>query len=205
MLIRLLVLFTAILDSTPAVYGQNCKHTHLSGRYDFETAIVRIPRGDYWDSSVVRLTIIEKRDKKQVQQITINSTFLFSSAFSNCNAVRSYVTGLNSNLADTDNDFGDLVIADLNFDGAEDIALKQDSGGNAGPVYNFYLQQKNRQFIADTFLTKHMEFFPTRINVKSRTLVTLAHANAYQMAEHTYKFNQATGKWEQIKHRLITY
>jgi hypothetical protein len=138
--------------------------------------------------------------KKQVQKILANGTYLFSNVLKNCDFVRSYATGFNKGNEVVDNDFGDLIIADLNFDGKDDFALKKDSGGNGGPVYNFYVQN-NGKFILDKFLTEQMEFFPTRINKNNKTLTTFVHANAYQLGEHTYRF--AANKWKETKHKLI--
>jgi hypothetical protein len=55
-----------------------------------------------------------------------------------CGAVRSYETGKNAHKAVVDNDYGDLVVADINFDGLADVVLKTDGGGNGGPYYTFY-------------------------------------------------------------------
>ncbi len=102
-----------------------------------------------------------------------------------------------------DNDFGDLVVADLNFDSREDFAMIKDSGGNGGPVYNFYIQNESGEFILDKFLTEKMEFFPTRIVKSNRTLITKVHANVCQVGEHTYQLDVKLNKWKQIKHRFI--
>ena len=43
----------------------------------------------------------------------------------------------------------------------EDFAIKKDSGGNGGPLYEFYLQNVRQKFVKDDFLTNTLEFFPS--------------------------------------------
>ena len=179
-------------------------HKELSKKYDFNVRLNRPTPGADNEKITVTVSIIDKGNGKQIQQIILHPTYLFADVFANCSNVRSYTTGVNKNKESTDNDFGDLVVADLNFDSREDFALKKDSGGNGGPVYNFYVQGANGEFILDNFLTEQMEFFPKRILKLNRTLITLVHANAYQLGEHTYELSVKKDKWKQTKHRFIT-
>ena len=188
----------------PSTQGQSCNHTRLSAKYNFTTSLTRKANGHGLDSLALTLTIARKTQRGEAQKIRIKPYFLFHDAFTNPNAVRSYTTGLNERAIVIDNDFGDLVVADLNFDGADDIALKKDSGGNSGPVYNFYLQDHKGRFVLDTFLTHQMEFFP-EISKAHRTLTTHGHANAYQMSERVYKLNPVTMQWKRIRKRLLTF
>lgn len=185
-------------------FGQVCTHVGLSKKYNFKVSLNRPTPGAENEIITVVLSVVDKVRKKQIQNIVIKPTYLFSDVFVNCNSVRSYTTGLNKNMESIDNDFGDLIVADFNFDSKEDFALKKDSGGNGGPVYNFYIQNADGSFTLDNFLSEQMEFFPTRINKSNRTLITLVHANAYELAEHTYKKNVNGNKWKEIKHRFIT-
>ncbi len=124
--------------------------------------------------------------------------------FIDCKTVRSYSTGINKTSKAIDNDFGDLIIADFNFDNREDFAVKNDSGGNGGPTYNFYIQDKNKNFTIDKFLTTQMEFFPSKFITKSKRLVTYVHANAYQLSENIFEYNEKLKKWKYKESRLIS-
>ena len=102
-----------------------------------------------------------------------------------------------------DNDYGSLIVADFNFDGREDVAIKNDSGGNGGPLYNYYLQNAKGIFVIDDFLTNTVQFFPSEINSLKKYLVTTVHATATQLSETTYRLDTATGQWKKINQRFI--
>jgi len=203
-LVTKLSLLLLIIHFTLASYAQTCVHTSLSKKYDFKVNIRRMPKSEDRDSFIVTINIIDKLNKNEVQKIAFGSTDISSNVFSNCKSVRSYTTGVNKSKEAEDNDFGDLIVADLNFDSKEDLALKNDLGGNSGPTYNFYMQDGGGNFVLNSFLTKQMGFFPSQINKISKTLVTMVHANANQLGEHTYKLDSKTNKWKEIKHRLVT-
>lgn len=195
------VIFFAMLSFSS--YSQTCLHRDLSSDLNFKTNIKRIKIQERtFDSCTVKIEIFKKSTNKIRQTIVFGSDLLFKESFSNCNNIRSYSTGKNKNVQSVDNDFGDLVIADFNFDGIEDFAIKKEEGGNAGPQYFFYLQDKKGNFILDRFLTDKVVFFPSKINSKKHSITTVVHANAYQVCETTYRLNE-TGKWEKTGQRFI--
>ena len=129
--------------------------------------------------------------------------FLFEDAYKNCNDVRSYITKQNKNMEAPDNDYGDFIVADFNFDGKDDFAIKYDSGGNAGSIYVFYIQQDNMLFKKDIFLSNHVEFFPIDIDSKSKTVTTHAHADVYGYYESVFRFNTKTKKWKMSERTYV--
>jgi len=138
-----------------------------------------------------------------VQKISFNAGFLFEEAYQKCNTVRSYITGRNQNKEVLDYDFGDLIVADLNFDGKEDLAVKYDSGGNGGPMYNFYMQDENGQFKIDNFLTDSVGSFPRFISFKSKTITTQIHANVYQEGKKSFRYDSASKKWKLVRWVMV--
>jgi len=198
------VLFTMLIVFLAySVHGQTCIHRKLSKKYDFKVNLNRPTPGADDEKIVVTVDVIDKVSGKKNQEITVKPTFIFSDVFVNCNRVRSYTTGVNQNMESVDYDFGDLIVADFNFDSREDFALKTESGGNAGPSYDFYIQNADGKFSLDTFLTNQMGSFPKRIIKSNRTLVTSIHANANQQCETTYRLDE--NKWKRIKRRWVTY
>lgn len=176
----------------PTSYSQGCVYSKLSKTYSFLVS---------FRDSFVTLTINNnKTGKKQV--ITYQAEFLIDE-FESCNAVRSYITGYNKNTPIVDNDYGSLIVADFNFDGREDVAIKNDSGGNGGPLYNYYLQNAKGIFVIDDFLTNTVQFFPSDINPAKNQLITTVHATTMQLSETTYKLNTATGQWKKTNQRFI--
>lgn len=186
------------------VLGQTCLHKNLSKEFNFEVKIRKItnPKEEI-DSNAVKIIVYNKITNKK-QEFNFGSSYLFEKTFIDCKTVRSYSTGINKNAEITDNDFGDIIIADFNFDNREDFAVKNDSGGNGGPTYNFYIQDKNKNFTLDKFLTTQMEFFPSKFITKSKSLVTYVHANAYQLSENTFEYNEQLKKWKYKASRLVS-
>jgi hypothetical protein len=197
-----LTVFFALTVST--ALGQTCTNSRLSNTLDFKTSINRIKLAQYPDSCRITVLVKDKITKQTIQTVHITSNYLLGeSSFVNCNNVRSYTTGINLNAEVVDNDFGDLIVADFNFDKKEDFAVKREEGGNGGPLYNYYIQTSPNKFKLDKFLSETMIFFPKEINKSNSTLTTLVHASAVSVCETIYKFDSATNKWKEIGRRII--
>ena len=107
----------------------------------------------------------------------------------NCENVRSYSTNVNDTLIALDNDYGDLIIADFNFDNKDDFAIKRNSGGNGGPEYDYFLQSSNNNFIKNSYLSDSLVFFPSEISKEKKCLMTLVHAGVCHMGKHIYHYD----------------
>jgi hypothetical protein len=178
--------------------------TGLSPSYDFTTSIKRIKVGQFPDSCIITVTIENRTTKNLINTFLISTNYLLDdSSFVRCDNVRSYTTGKNKNMQVADNDYGDIIVADFNFDNKEDFAVKREQGGNGGPQYNYYIQTPKATFTLDNFLSETMIFFPKYFNKKKKTLTTLVHANAYQLCKTLYKFDTLTNKWTEIGHSFI--
>lgn len=183
--------------------GQICNHQDISKTFDFKIEIKRINRNPQMDSCVIKVAIFDKSLSKLIQEFQYSSEFFYD-AFNECGNVRSYTTNVNRDSEAVDNDYGDVIVADFNFDNKDDFAIKNNSGGNGGPEYRFYIQDTNGEFIFDKFLSKKMIFFPIQINKTNHSLTTLVHANAMKSTETKYKLNISTKKWKMIKSKLIS-
>jgi hypothetical protein len=156
-------------------------------------------RDSMLDSCQVRIVVADKRSKRPVFKTAFTSNYLFSRVYTEQNTVRSYTTGVGHSLETADYDYGDLIVADFNFDGKEDFAAKNDSGGNRGPTYNYYIQTKVGSFVLDRFLTEYMGHFPDRMNKTTRTLTLESERWNYRY-KTAYRLNVKTGKWREIKY-----
>jgi len=187
-------------------YGQTCSHNDLSTKFDFRTTFRRLKSiTTGYDSCIISINIVDKLTKKHTQTITLIPSAdgdIFSDG-DGCNSVRSYTTGKNVNAQSTDGDYGVFIIADFNFDSKEDIAVKNDVGGNSGPTYTYYIQNKNGQFLIDSYLTDNMEFFPTFFNKKKRTLTTVVFADVAHLGETTFKLNTLNNSCIKTGHRFL--
>ncbi len=178
--------------------GQTCAHTDLSKSLLFKTQPTRLKRKDGFDSCRVHITVVNKLRRQTVFTTTLASGFLFPEAYAQCSAARSYTTGIGQDADIKDYDYGDLVVADFNFDGKEDFAAKNDSGGNRGPTYNYYIQNSAGSFVLNKFLTERMGHFPDRIEKPSRTLI-LESYNGQWHFKTSYRLNTKTGQWREIR------
>ncbi len=197
----LTISFSLLLTAT---FGQTCIHDDLSSTLRITSLAQRQP-GDSliaFNCPVI-VTISDKASKKTIQVITFTAIALYGKSFAKCNRVRSYVTGKNRNVEVVDTDFGDIVVADFNFDSREDIAIRSDDE-NGGTSYKFYIQGENKLFKLDSFLTDTMSFVPTYYNRVKRTLTTYQRAGARYEGEQVYRLDIRTNKWSMIRHRFIS-
>jgi hypothetical protein len=192
-----------VIDSRES--QETCIHTDLSKSLLFKTRLepLQILMGKkYYDSCQVSITVINKSNRKVVFTAEFLSGFLYG-AYDQCNTVRSYTTGTGQDADIKDYDYGDLVVADFNFDGREDFATKVDHGGNGGPFYRFYIRQPTGHFRLSRYLTDNVGHFPSKFDSIHKILTVLTHADAMAEGETTYKLNPQTGRWGRISYRRI--
>lgn len=158
------------------------------------------------DSCIVKLVLAEKETKQVIDSILVQALFYYGSVMQDCNNVRSHPKDTHlDRLAYEDRNNGDIIVADFNFDKKDDIAVIYDSGGNSGPLYNYYLQGPDRKFVLNAFLTDTMGFLPVQINRKKKTLMTIVRAGVAHRAETIYKLNPKTNRWKLQSYRRKGY
>jgi hypothetical protein len=196
------IVITFLVSSVTS--GQSCTHADLSHNFTFLTKVQRIKIGaQNFDSCLISVSVVKKQSKKTIQTIKYTSTFLYSDAFQRCDFVRSFATGKNLKVEPLDNHYGDLVIADFNFDGKDDFAVISESGVSNGPYYRFYIQNKNGGFRCDKYLSDTMMYFPSNINQKKRTLTTYTLAGSVGVYRRLYFLNKSN-EWRLISKKLVT-
>ncbi len=182
----------------------NCEQTKLSNQFDISIDFKRyVDTIEIEQICILQIVIIDKSSKAMIDSFSIQSSFLNSIMFLSCDNMTSFTTKFKRDRKIVDNYFGDIVVADFNFDGYDDIAIVHDSGGNGGPLYSFYLQNKDSKFVKDNFLTDSICFFPSEIDSKEKTLTTFVHASVCGLGEHIYKLDQKRNNWTEKSHRII--
>lgn len=183
----------------------NCIQPKLSNQFDISVDCKKnIDTNSFEQLNSLRILITDKKKSSIIDSINIKSNHYYDFMFSSCESQRSYTTGYNFEKEVIDNYFGDIVVADFNFDNLDDLAVVIDEGGNGGPIYNFYIQLKNRKFTKNIFLTDTMRTFPSIIDKKTKSLTTYVHANAMQEGENIYQLNNSKN-WIKKSHKLINY
>jgi hypothetical protein len=181
-----------------------CDHPNLSREFQIRTKLMRyVNKESQQDSSVVKVYLSDKATHELVDSMLVTSDFLLKEVFMNCGNVMSYSTKFNTDMEVVDNYYGDIVIADLNFDDREDVVVTHDSGGNGGPFYSYFLQTDSRTFSLDRFLTDSMTYFPAKLNSHEKTLVTYVHAGTCGLGEHVYQLDPKTARWASKSHNVI--
>lgn len=180
-----------------------CDHNELSRQFDITIDFKRYTDTiEKQDSCFLTLYIKDKKSKSVIDSVNIISLSYYSFMFSRCDNVTSYTTKFKADREIADNYFGDIVVADLNFDEKDDIAVINDGGGNSGPLYGFYTQTSNKRFVMDRFLTDSVAYFPDRIQKSKRRLITLGHAGACCAGEHIYQLDKTTNQWKHIRYKV---
>lgn len=197
---------TNIKKKAPAlvITTNKCNQTNLSKQFDLLTDFKRYSdTAEQHDSCLVMVFVKSKSTSEIIDSFSVTSLFYYSDMFTSCDSMTSYTTGYKSNRKVVDNYFGDIVVADLNFDGNDDIAVVTDCSSNGGPFYAYYIQTKENKFVQDRFLTDSMVFFPSKRNIKDKTLTTYVHAGACAIGEHIYKLDRRSNTWIEKRHRII--
>lgn len=70
--------------------------------------------------------------------------------------------------------FHEFITGDFNFDNLEDFAILYDFGGNGGPSYSYYFQNKNGEFNLQKVFPLNQGYFPKKIDHVNQTLTTIS-------------------------------
>jgi len=172
--------------ATPRLF--DCLNVNLSRQFTISVFVDnKTDNLEQSDSFFVAIALLSKDRRTPFDTIMTDAEIRSDEMYVNCNNYRSYSTGLNARQPITDNYYGDIIVADFNFDRKDDIAVLTSSGGNGGPTYSFYLQGDHHDFQIDKFLTDSLSYFPSEINTRKMQLTTMAHAGATLTEKHTVR------------------
>jgi hypothetical protein len=178
----------------------SCFYDQLSDKYYYQVNVLRSGKEDNLsgpDSLIINIS--DKSDYKLRQTIGIKPGYLFHDSYSNCDAVKSYITNFYKDNDVFEYPYAELIIADFNFDSLEDFAIMVDEGGNTGAGYRYFIQDSSGLFHEDNFLSDEMMYFPVEIDSKNKILKTLVHKDAFGAYEKEYKYDVKKKSWKFIK------
>lgn len=166
----------------------SCFHDDISSNFDLQVFAYRAKQSDHYNETCyVTIHIIDKTTKVSFHTIEFSSDDLYGITFSGCDRISSLSKGFKIDGFGGDNFYGDIIIADFNFDGLDDIACAN-ADYNSGQRYNFYIQNRLKKFVLDTFLTKEIMYFP-KIDSINKTLTTYLRIGMSGWNEDIYKYN----------------
>lgn len=181
-----------------------CEQQNLSRQFDVAVGFVRLTDSiEQQDSCIVQLLIRDKTSHSVLDSLTLSSTFYDDDVFAGCDNARSYTTGHGTQQQVYNGYQGDIIVADLNFDHLDDIAVISDVGFTGNALYHYYIQTTNRQFVPETFLTDSVAYFPEKIDAIRQQLVTRVPAGVCCLGVHTYQLGNANRQWKQIAFETI--
>lgn len=173
--------------------AQNVVDSTTSTNFNFLILVKSKDENTLGKAEIV-VKVIDKRTEVETQTIRFVSDFILKSESYIQNRNNRYHPA-NVTIVSDENDCGDLIVADLNFDGREDLALKREEGGNGGPLYNYYLQTPSRNFIFDEYLTNEMSYFPDFINSQENTLHVTVRVDSRSEEGITHKYENSRKVW----------
>ena len=180
---------------------KNCIDSKTSKNFNFDISLISKDENNLGKAEII-IKIIDKKRNEEIQKISFMSEFILKSeSFKNGKNNKSYPS--NTHLISIENDFGDLIVADLNFDGKEDIAIKREEGGNGGPLYNYYIQSESYQFILDEYLTNEMSYFPDYIDNKGKSLHVNVRANSSTKEGVNYHYDKFNNVWSKSRSEIF--
>lgn len=121
-----------------------------------------------FSTSEIDINIVDKNENI-LQKIKYQPSFLMGSSL----PIQAISTD-DKNFYNGIENYNKIIFGDFNFDDLEDFAFINYEGSNAGPQYTYFLQDKNRKFEINDFLTVNMRFFPKEKDEKNKIL-TIAH------------------------------
>jgi hypothetical protein len=176
-----------------------CIQNNLSYKYEYALVVKR----DI-DNEIEKI-LIQIKDKATsettIKHISLINRFgdksqFYDNAFTNCNFVRSYVTGYNVDKDIADWEYGDFIVGDFNFDQNEDFAIKINrAGANVGADYAYYTRRNNGEFILDKFLSG----YPPDNSQENNTKVSYSASNENGYTVETHKYNTSKENWYLVK------
>jgi hypothetical protein len=186
-------------QNSDSVYidSKKCDLDFLSHQFDISYQVDFNKSIEYnLNSCSISIIVKDKQNGKTRDSIYLQGDYMGRTILENCDDVSSFSTAYKSKHSNpVDNFYGDIVVADFNFDNRDDIAVVSSSGGNGGPQYNFYMQTKNGKFEFDEFLSSAVAHVPRLIDNKTRTLTIYSRVNAFQMLKRMYQLPVKTRAW----------
>jgi hypothetical protein len=172
-----------------------CKQDELSHQFDlvhhFKKYSSKLNKSD---SSISLIYLVNKNSGEYLDSISCS---LVPREEISCNNNVSYSTNYNTSIECGDGHCGDIIIADFNFDGLDDIAIA-DNYIPRSILYSFYLQSVGREFVRSDYLSDTIGHFPSEISKRDCTLTTTKLDSHSSFKVTVYKFIVDENRWVEL-------
>lgn len=164
----------------------NCEFNSISQNYTFSISSGKTDQEEF-------IIDIENKKNQFHQLIKYRFNYLLDNNIS-CTSISYFKKDIQ--IIEGVEDFHDFIIADFNFDQLEDFAILFDSGGNGGPLFSYFIQNKNGQFLKQEKFPLQESCFPKEINEKDKVLKTVLVRGCCKLISTSYQLN--SGEWKII-------
>jgi hypothetical protein len=165
---------------------KKCEINQISDRYNF----IISQDNENGISEKVQIDIENKKSKSH-QKIKYNFNSFTTSEIP-CSSI-SYFNNM-IKIDEGIENFHNFILGDFNFDGLEDFAYLFDSGGNGGPSFTYFFQNKNNEFLEAKEFPLQQSYFPKEINNKDKTLTLRGPIGCCKIEITVYQLNK-NNKW----------
>ncbi|GEM_PF-6648523 len=184
---------------TEAKPVSTCSFKDLSANFDF-TVTVNWAENDFDMpfAGSMEVEITDKNSRIKAQVVTVQSEFMavIFDSFS-CANKRSFYTGVNADEEIIDNNWGNFIVRDFNFDNREDFAIKV-ADNNVGSLYAYYVQTDD-SFRREDYLSDKVGLMMDSFDSNTLQAYRSAPAGCCKMIHYTYQYSPANHDWALIK------
>lgn len=163
-------------------------YNHLSAQFNLVVFISEL--NDCFITSHITISVLDKQDSLH-QKITMSCEGAYPLIPGSL--VRSYETKVNLKKSVPDEFFGEIIVGDFNFDGLSDIAVVNFIPMSGTPMYAFYLQKENLEFVRDPYLSDVVKNLPQKLNPEKKSFMAYYHTGCCAQTYRYFKFEE-TGK-----------
>ncbi len=179
-------------------------HANILDGYTITTSLKRFENRykTAVDSCQANIIITSLKTGNEVGNIEFYGSKWGEDVYTDCSRIHVYKELDQS--PDPDKDYGDLIVADFNFDGMPDIAYRRGFGkrGESFSVFNYFIQTRKGTFERSD-LNFSMPIFPHVIDNQEKVLKSLYPESATELIEITYTWNAEKATWDIVKGQKI--
>lgn len=135
---------------------------------DFVVSLIKTDEDDRPSKFKIRIT----RENKTSQDI-IYSPGIWPAINDSINLTRIDYFNSDNEIKEGIENYHDFIVADFNFDNLKDFAILYDYGGNGGPIYSYFFQNKDGKFTEDEKFPLNKGFFPKTMDKTNKRLTII--------------------------------
>jgi hypothetical protein len=135
---------------------------------DFVVSLMKTDEDDRPSKFKIRIT----RENKTSQDI-VYSPGVWPAINDSINLTRIDYFNSDNEIKEGIENYHDFIVADFNFDNLKDFAILYDYGGNGGPIYSYFFQNKDGKFTEDEKFPLNKGFFPKIMDKTNKRLTII--------------------------------